>query len=495
MKPNTNDNIAFPIPAQQRPKLSGMEFYTKTLGAPKLVVAPMVDQSELAWRLLCRRHGAQLCYTPMYHSNIFIQDIKYRQQALQSCPEDRPLIIQFCGNDPDIILEAALLAQDHCDAIDINLGCPQAIAKRGHYGAFLQDEWELLHNIVSTLHTKLLVPVTCKIRVFDDVDKTIRYAKMLESAGCAMLTVHGRTREQKGPLTGLADWNIIRIVRENISIPMFANGNILSMEDIDRCIEATNANGVMTAEGNLHNPCFFERVVPLTWDVASEYINLVEQYPCPVSYIRGHLFKLFHHLMNLKTNSEIREALAVANKPNEFRDVIKALEDKFLPFHLGDKVYSDEPCSYDTEFRSQEISFNLNLPPWLCQPYIRLEPNEHKRIQAEKFQKAIDPATVKREFFDSDGNKISRKLSKKLKRLNRRPTQRTATTKSDRNFELCSFDLINPVGLKCVFKLCKICCRDKCYTENVDCVGHKFLIQQRRAFKENNSKTELPNCT
>ncbi|XP_060832829.1 tRNA-dihydrouridine(16/17) synthase [NAD(P)(+)]-like isoform X7 [Bombus pascuorum] len=444
---------------------SETNIWENVLSSPRYVVAPMVDASELAWRLLSRRHGAQLCYTPMLHSSVFCRDPKYRREALTSTAEDRPLIVQFCGNDPNTLLEAALLAEPYCDAVDINIGCPQAIAKRGRYGAFLQDDWDLLRRIVSTLSKSLRVPVTCKLRVFAEIDKTVKYAQMLETAGARLLTVHGRTREQKGPLTGIASWDHIKAVRQAVTIPVFANGNIQCLQDIERCIEETGVDGVMSAEGNLYNPYIFEARYPPSWEPALEYLDLVERYPAPPSYIRGHLFKLFQHTLCLAENKEERENLARNSTMESFRNVVYALRDRYLPYHEGRLIWQEKMSDH-----------NLKLPPWLCQPYIRHLPEENvQKLEIERIETQNE--TVKRKFRDEEGNEISRKRLKKLKRIARRPNRPAIIVK--RGSDLCC-DCPNPVSLKCVHKLCRQCCRNKCFTENLDCAGHRNLTKTRR---------------
>ncbi|KAF6231707.1 hypothetical protein HO173_010009 [Letharia columbiana] len=289
-EPPTPASTNPPSPAKRR-KLTGRAFY-QNLGSPRMVLAPMVDQSEFAWRMLTRSFMSPeaskdlLAYTPMIHSRMFTETPKFRdhhfqptRSGLATPPKndieqpsadlyldgrptvDRPLFVQFCANDPDDLLQAARYVEPFCDAIDLNLGCPQGIAKRGNYGAFLQEDWDLIYKLIHKLHMNLDIPVTVKMRILESKEKTLGYAQMILSAGASVITVHGRHRDQKGHKTGLADWSVLRYLRERLppETVIFANGNILRHEDIYRCLEETGADGVMSAEGNLYDPTIFAK--------------------------------------------------------------------------------------------------------------------------------------------------------------------------------------------------------------------------------------------
>ena len=170
---------------------------------------------------------------------------------------DRPLVAQFCGNNPQLILKAARHVEHLVDAVDINLGCPQGIAKRGNYGSFLLEEYQLLHDIVSTLHQHLSIPVTCKIRRLKTDEATVALVRMLQEAGAALITIHGRTRHQLKDKVGACDFDIIRLVKQNCSVPVFANGGIYDLSDVLRCLAYTGVDGVMSSEALLCNPSIF----------------------------------------------------------------------------------------------------------------------------------------------------------------------------------------------------------------------------------------------
>ena len=232
-----------------------------------------------------------LAYTPMFHARLFNDTPKFRHNHFQPLREplsshppsptpstpsaatyldgnptiDRPLFVQFCANDPEEFLNAAKYVTPFCDAVDLNLGCPQGIARKGKYGAFLQEDQQLIFNLINKLHKELDVPVTAKLRILETREKTLEYARNVVSAGASIVTVHGRTREMKGHKTGLADWKVIKWLREQLprEVVMFANGNILRREDIDSCLEQTGVDGVMSAEGNLYDPAIFATSPPV----------------------------------------------------------------------------------------------------------------------------------------------------------------------------------------------------------------------------------------
>ena len=149
------------------------------------------------------------------------------------------------------MLAAAKHVEDRCDAVDLNLGCPQGIAKKGNYGSYLLKNGDLIVAMVRTLHENLAVPVTVKIRCLDTEEATLKLAKRIEEAGASILTVHGRTKEQKKEQIGPCNWTIIRKIKQSLSIPVFANGGIETFSDVRSCLEFTGADGVMSSEAVL----------------------------------------------------------------------------------------------------------------------------------------------------------------------------------------------------------------------------------------------------
>ena len=304
------------------------EWYNTTLKSPKYWVAPMVDQSELAFRLLCKAHGADAAYTPMLHARLFSEKESYREENFGTCPEeDQPLLAQFCANDPEVLLAAARYVEPYVDGVDINLGCPQRIASRGRYGAYLMDDIPLIESMVSILAENLSVPVTVKIRRFPGVEETVEYAARLEKAGASLVAVHGRLRGERRAKSSAACWETIAAVKQALHVPVLANGNLRNLYDAKYCLEFTGADGVMSAESLLEDPALFS---PKRLEAGGEfkpkdgpqllleYCDLIEKYPTPARMVKGHAFSMLGPW--LTEFVDMREELRIKFDPAKLRE-------------------------------------------------------------------------------------------------------------------------------------------------------------------------------
>jgi len=311
---------------------------------PAYVLAPMVDQSDLPFRLLTRKYGCNLAFTPMVHSKLFTTMTSYHDRfMLADIPADRPLIAQLCGSNREQVLQTARELSVHCDAIDINCGCPQQIARRGNYGAFLLEKPDELLELVEYLQPRIDVPLTVKVRLVpgynrdDSVQKSLALYRRLVDAGVHMLTIHGRTRLQKGHETGQADWAAIRKVVDELGdrVPIIANGSIGNWAEIRDCLAETKADGVMSSEAILEYPAFFVDEPKRTRgrvELAFEYMTIAKQYS-PRENGQGSGLKCLkahtHHFLaaDMSVNTKIRDMVANSTKWEDLWDAIKVAEE------------------------------------------------------------------------------------------------------------------------------------------------------------------------
>ncbi len=227
----------------------------------QLILAPMAGVTDLAFRQICREHGAGLTVTEMASAKALEYGDKKTPRLLRLAPGEHPASAQIFGSDPACMARSAKRALElsGCDIIDINMGCPAPKIVGNGDGSALMKSPDLAARIVAAVKQAVPVPVTVKFRMGWDAQSVncVEFARLCEQAGADMVAVHGRTRSQQ--YSGTANWDIIRAVKEAVTIPVAANGDVFAPQDVPRILAHTGADFVMIGRGSLGDPWIFER--------------------------------------------------------------------------------------------------------------------------------------------------------------------------------------------------------------------------------------------
>ena len=251
-------------------------------------LAPMAGVTDIAFRILAHDLGCPLCYGEM----VSVQGIHYRNERtlamLHTEPRERPIAIQLFGRDPQMVAEGAKYLEDlgTADIIDFNMGCPAPkIVNNGEGSALMRDS-KRAYDILKALRQAVKLPVTVKMRKGWDEEhvNAVEMAKLAEDAGVDAIAVHGRTRQQF--YSGTADWDIIGKVKASVRVPVIANGDVRTFEDLDRIRQRTGCDAVMIGRAAQGNPWIFRRF--------TEYLRRGIRLPPPTKKERGEM--ILRHL-------------------------------------------------------------------------------------------------------------------------------------------------------------------------------------------------------
>jgi nifR3 family TIM-barrel protein len=319
--------------------------YLKPIKIGKLEVnnnvflAPMAGVTDMPYRKLCKEFGAGLVYTEMVSSKAIEYGSEKTINICEVFDWEHPVGIQLFGSDPRIMADTAKKVSEFADIIDINMGCPaNKIVKNGEGSALMKNP-KLAGEIIKEVVQASVVPVTVKIRKGwnDSSVNAIEIAQIAEDMGASLITVHGRTREEF--YSGKSDLNIIKKVKESVSIPVIGNGDITSPETAKIMFEETNCDGIMIGRASQGNPWIFERIITYLRDdillpevspkqkidMALTHLKMLIDYKGEHRGICEMRKNLFSYIKNFPNATELRNRISTYDKYEDIENLLKNL--------------------------------------------------------------------------------------------------------------------------------------------------------------------------